>query len=49
MTMDREGENFVSRRAVLPIAAAGLATVAAIPAAAQSTSELEHLIAAHRR
>jgi hypothetical protein len=47
--MRREQENFVSRRAVLPIAAAALASVAVIPAvAAQSSSELTALIEAHR-
>jgi hypothetical protein len=46
--MKREQENFVSRRAVLPIAAGALASVAVIPAAAAQSSELASLIEAHR-
>lgn len=48
MTMDREGENFMSRRAVLPIAAAAFASAAVIPTVAAQSSELASLIAAHR-
>ncbi|MBV8848201.1 MAG: hypothetical protein JOZ16_01295 [Methylobacteriaceae bacterium] len=47
MPMDREQENFVSRRNVLPIAAAALAGVAAMPAAAAPSSRLAELINVH--
>jgi hypothetical protein len=46
--MKREQENFVSRRAVLPIAAGALASAAVIPAVADQSGELAALIAAHR-
>jgi hypothetical protein len=46
--MKREQENFVSRRAMLPIAAAALASAAVIPAVAAQSSELASLIEAHR-
>jgi hypothetical protein len=46
--MSRERENFVSRRAMLPIAAGALASAAVIPAVAAQSSELASLIEAHR-
>jgi hypothetical protein len=46
--MTGEQENFISRRAVLPIAAGALASVAVIPAVAAQPSELAALIEAHR-
>ncbi|GAC1550142.1 MAG: hypothetical protein NVS2B5_05830 [Beijerinckiaceae bacterium] len=49
MTMDREQESFVSRRAMLPIAAGALASAAVIPAVAAQSSEIVVTIEAHRR
>jgi hypothetical protein len=45
--MTRERENFVSRRAALPIAATALASVAVIPAVV-AQSELASMIETHR-
>jgi hypothetical protein len=46
--MGSERENFVTRRAVLPIAAGALASAAVIPAAAAQSSELASFLDAHR-
>jgi hypothetical protein len=48
MTVDREQENFVSRRSMLPIVAGALISAAVIPAVQAQSPDFVRLIAAHR-